>query len=133
MADLIALGTVLSVRICSGPSVPMRVGRVDATSAGPFGVPEPQQDLASHTASFAKQGFNVSEMIGLVACGHTIGGVHETEFPTVVAGLINSDNNTSGMQHFDDSFSKFDNHMYARDRSSSRLPHATMLTQPLYV
>lgn len=111
----------------------MRVGRVDATSAGPFGVPEPQQDLASHTASFAKQGFNVSEMIGLVACGHTIGGVHETEFPTVVTGLINSDNNTSGMQHFDDSFSKFDNHMYARDRSSSRLPHATMLTQPLYV
>lgn len=119
LADLIALGTVLSVRICSGPSVPMRVGRVDATSAGPFGVPEPQQDLASHTASFAKQGFNVSEMIGLVACGHTIGGVHETEFPTVVTGLINSDNNTSGMQHFDDSFSKFDNHIAVQWVNSS--------------
>ena len=109
MSDLIALGTVYAVRACTGPIIPFRAGRIDATEAGPKGVPEPQQDLASHTASFAKQGFNVSEMIGLVACGHTLGGVHEEDFPTIVYGETNPDNNTAGMQHFDDSFDEFDN------------------------
>ena len=111
VSDLIALGTVYAVRACSGPSISYRAGRIDATGPGSKGVPEPQGDLATHTASFAKQGFNVSEMIGLVACGHTLGGVHEQDFPTIAQGETNADNNTSGMQHFDDSFDSFDNHM----------------------
>ena len=111
MSDLIALGTIYAVRACSGPSIPYRAGRIDATGPGSKGVPEPQGDLATHTASFAKQGFNVSEMIGLVACGHTLGGVHEQDFPTIVQGETNADNNTSGMQPFDDCFDSFDNHM----------------------
>jgi hypothetical protein len=108
---MIALGTIYSVKICRGPSIPFRAGRTDASSAGPSGVPEPQQDIGSHIASFQNMGLIKEEMIGLVACGHTLGGVHEVDFPQTVHGAINS-SNTEGMVHFDDSFDTFDNHMY---------------------
>ena len=87
VADLIAMGTIFAYASCGGPnhaSIPFRGGRVDAKSAGPPGVPEPQQDLQSHTDSFRRQGFNQSEMIALVACGHTVGGVRKDDFPTIV-------------------------------------------------
>ncbi|KAB8294026.1 hypothetical protein EYC80_009485 [Monilinia laxa] len=79
-ADLIALSVVVASMSCGGPIVPYRAGRIDAIQAGVPGVPEPQQDLATHTAIFAKQGFNTSEMITMVACGHVLGG--ETIHPT---------------------------------------------------
>ncbi|KAI3619310.1 l-ascorbate oxidase [Moniliophthora roreri] len=84
LADTIAMGAVIGVAACGGPIVPFRAGRVDATAAGPPGVPEPQQDLASHTESFRRQGFTESEMIALVACGHTLGGVRREDFPEVI-------------------------------------------------
>lgn len=86
MADLIAMGAIVSVGACSRGKVliPFRAGRVDATKAGPLGVPEPQQGIDSHLAAFKRQGFNKAEMIGLVACGHTMGGVHAEDFPQVV-------------------------------------------------
>ncbi|KAJ3794689.1 heme peroxidase [Lentinula aff. detonsa] len=84
MADVIALGAVLAVAGCGGPIIPFSAGRVDATEAGPATVPEPQQDLASHTEAFRRQGFTPTEMIGLVACGHTLGGVRQVDFPLVV-------------------------------------------------
>ncbi|GAW08282.1 l-ascorbate oxidase [Lentinula edodes] len=84
MADTIALGAVLAVAGCGGPLIPFSAGRVDATEAGPATVPEPQQDLASHTEAFRHQGFTPTEMIGLVACGHTLGGVRQVDFPLVV-------------------------------------------------
>jgi hypothetical protein len=52
-----------------GPEIKFRGGRIDATEANKPGVPEPQQDLDAHIASFARQGFTQTEMIGLVACG----------------------------------------------------------------
>ncbi|KAJ7910621.1 heme peroxidase [Mycena leptocephala] len=61
---------------CSGPVIPYRGGRIDANVA---------DSLDSLKNNFAKQGFNVSEMIQLVACGHTLGGVRYPDFPTVVA------------------------------------------------
>ncbi|KAE9388479.1 heme peroxidase [Gymnopus androsaceus JB14] len=73
MADVIALGTVFAVSSCGGPFIPYSAGRVDATEGGPATVPEPQQDLATHIQLFQQQGFNQTEMIGLVACGHTLG------------------------------------------------------------
>ncbi|KAL0566622.1 hypothetical protein V5O48_015387 [Marasmius crinis-equi] len=85
MADIIALGTVLGVVSCDGPVIPYRGGRIDAISAGPPGVPQPHEDLASHTESFRRQGFTNEEMIKLVACGHTVGGVQSKDFPTVVS------------------------------------------------
>jgi len=86
MADLIALGAVLAAGSCSRGAVliPYRAGRVDAAGPGPSGVPQPDQDLAMHTAKFAKQGFNATEMIALVACGHSVGGVHGVDFPQIV-------------------------------------------------
>ncbi len=86
MADMFALAAIAAIGACSNGTVivPLRAGRVDATGPGPSGVPQPQDDLASHTASFARQGFNATEMIALVACGHTIGGVHGVDFPEIV-------------------------------------------------
>ncbi|KAK8040857.1 hypothetical protein PG994_013864 [Apiospora phragmitis] len=80
-ADLIALGVVTATASCGGPKVPLRLGRIDATEAGPAGVPEPKQDLDTHKKIFAKAGFNTEEMIAMVACGHTLGGVHHEDFP----------------------------------------------------
>ncbi|KAJ3768378.1 heme peroxidase [Lentinula raphanica] len=84
MADTIALGAIFAVAGCGGPLIPFSAGRIDATEAGPATVPEPQQDLASHTESFRRQGFTPTEMISLVACGHTLGGVRQVDFPLVV-------------------------------------------------
>ncbi len=85
-ADLIALGVVWGVASCGGPILPYRGGRVDATAAGRLGVPQPQEALAVQTERFRLQGFNTTEMISLVACGHTLGGVRNTDFPEIVPG-----------------------------------------------
>jgi hypothetical protein len=50
-----------------GDYIAFRGGRVDATQAGPPGVPEPQDTLAQHTADFARQGFTPLEMIQVSA------------------------------------------------------------------
>ncbi|KAK1222472.1 hypothetical protein PQX77_014678 [Marasmius sp. AFHP31] len=87
MADVIAIGTIFAYASCGGPnhtSISFQGGRVDAKSAGPPGVPEPQQDLQSHIESFRRQGFTQSEMIALVACGHTVGGVRKEDFLPIV-------------------------------------------------
>ncbi|KAJ3809546.1 heme peroxidase [Lentinula aff. lateritia] len=83
-ADTIALGAIFALAGCGGPVITFSAGRVDATEAGPETVPEPQQDLASHTEAFRRQGFTPTEMIGLVACGHTLRGVRQVDFPLVV-------------------------------------------------
>jgi hypothetical protein len=89
MADIIAVVAQATAQVCSDGviKIPFRAGRVDATEAGPSGVPEPQEDLASHKNAFSRAGFNVTEMIGLVACGHSIGGVHHTNFPEIAPDL----------------------------------------------
>lgn len=84
MADLIAMGVYTSVRSCGGPAVPMRAGRVDATEAGPPGVPQPQNSLFTFQNQFLRTGFDTPQMISLVACGHTLGGVHTANFPQIV-------------------------------------------------
>ncbi|KAM0261527.1 hypothetical protein ACHAQJ_002210 [Trichoderma viride] len=108
MADLFAIAAIMAVGSCSNGKViiPFKGGRIDAVGPGPSGVPEPQQDLATHTESFAKQGFNVSEMITLVACGHSIGGVHGVDFPEIVP---NPDTGTDNTVTFDTTTDDFDN------------------------
>ncbi|KAJ7476886.1 heme peroxidase [Mycena galericulata] len=110
MADILSLGVVLAIKNCGGPSIPYRPGRIDATEAGPPGVPQPQEPLETHIAEFARQGFSATEMIGLVACGHTVGGVHQIDFPLSVEGAITPDN-PEGVVHFDDTFDVYDNHI----------------------
>lgn len=75
MADLLAIGTVMSVHLCGGKYIPYSPGRVDATVEGTFGVPEPSTSLEETLAQFEQTGFNQSDAIALTACGHTIGSV----------------------------------------------------------
>ncbi|EKD18661.1 uncharacterized protein L3040_002086 [Drepanopeziza brunnea f. sp. 'multigermtubi'] len=105
ISDLIALAVWAAVRQCGGPLLTMRAGRVDATEAGPYGVPEPQENITSLTDKFARQGFNSEEMIALIACGHTLGGVHGAQFPTIVPDAGTAGNNFSTF----DSTTRFDN------------------------
>ncbi|KAJ8090247.1 hypothetical protein PM082_018843 [Marasmius tenuissimus] len=126
MADLLALGVYTSVRECSGPVIPFRAGRIDATAAGETGVPEPTTDLQTTIAQFEKAGFDKSEMIAMVACGHTLGGVHGNDFPD-----ITGDSNESSFPRFDSSTARFDNTVvteYFEGNTTNPLvvgPHAT--------
>ncbi|PPQ63742.1 hypothetical protein CVT24_004251 [Panaeolus cyanescens] len=83
-ADVVAVGAVFSIVACKGPFIPMRMGRIDAIAAGEPGVPEPHQEIEKHIDSFRLQGFSQTEMIELVACGHTLGVVESKDFPTIV-------------------------------------------------
>ena len=102
--DAIALGAVLSVAACGGPLIPYKAGRVATTSAGPPNVPEPHQDLETHTELFRRQGFSQTEMISLVACGHSLGGVRRADFPDILPPMEGIDNKLvlfDGTQEFD--------------------------------
>ncbi|KAK1726180.1 WSC domain-containing protein [Colletotrichum acutatum] len=105
---------------CGGARMPFRAGRVDASTAGPAGVPEPQTPLNTTLATFAKAGFSQSEMISLVACGHTLGGVHSRNNPHIT-GL---DPSPDTVTKFDSTFDDFDNRIateYIRGNTSNPL------------
>lgn len=105
MSDLIALGVYFSVRSCGGPAVPIRGGRIDATMAGPDGfVPQPQDGIGTFRNRFLRIGFNTAQMIQVVACGHTIGGVHSPEFSDLVPP-----GTPKGELSFDSTVAVFDN------------------------
>ncbi|KAK5447816.1 hypothetical protein LTS15_009315 [Exophiala xenobiotica] len=105
MSDLIGLGVYASVRACGGPVVPLRAGRIDATQAGAVGVPDPKDNRQKTAAQFARMGFNQQEMIQVVACGHTLGGVHSAQHLTIVP-----DGTTAlGTGDFDATNSTYDN------------------------
>jgi hypothetical protein len=108
VADLVAMGTVVSVGNCAGPKIPYRGGRIDATEAGPEGVPAPDTDLPTTLQFFANAGFNQVDSIGLTACGHTLGSVHHGGFPTVVDNSTVSPDNTQGASHLDSTKDQFD-------------------------
>ncbi|KAI1363587.1 heme peroxidase [Xylaria arbuscula] len=105
VADLLALGVYYAVRSCGGPVVPITAGRVDAKAAGPIGVPLPQNSAFTFENQFLRMGFSKTEMIQVVACGHTLGGVHETEFPQIVP--VGTTENGEGAM--DSTVAKFDN------------------------
>ncbi|KAJ7636412.1 heme peroxidase [Roridomyces roridus] len=110
LADALAIAAVLAIENCGGPEIAFRGGRVDASVPDAPGVPEPQQDLDSHIASFARQGFTSTEMIALVACGHTFGGVQHSAFPNIVNDF-NTTDDSEGVLHFDTTPITFDNNV----------------------
>ncbi|KAL8825896.1 MAG: hypothetical protein Q9191_004136 [Dirinaria sp. TL-2023a] len=119
MADIIALGVYTAVRTCGGPVVPVKTGRIDATEAGPPGVPLPQNSLYTFEQQFLRTGFNTTEMITVTACGHTLGGVHAEDFPQIVTAGSAPNN----FVHFD-STTKFDEKIaseYAAGKSTDPL------------
>ncbi|KAJ7929869.1 heme peroxidase, partial [Mycena leptocephala] len=97
-ADAIALGALIAIETCGGPEIAFRGGRVDAAAPNAPGVPAPEQGLDSHIAAFARQGFTQTEMIGLVACGHTFGGVQHSFFPNTV-NVLNDPTSTDNVAH----------------------------------
>ncbi|KAJ7185156.1 heme peroxidase [Mycena haematopus] len=110
VADVIALGAIMAFENCGGPEIPFRGGRVDAAGPNAPGVPQPQDSLDTHIADFARQGFTQTEMISLVACGHSFGGVQHSFFPDVVPDL-DDPTDTQSVQHFDSTFTNFDNNV----------------------
>lgn len=108
MSDLIALGVVTAVGNCGGPHIPMRGNRIDATVAGPSGVPEPETDLQTTLVDFSNAGFNEDDTIALTTCGHTMGGVHGNTFPQVVGTSAESSTNADGRVPFDETVGVFD-------------------------
>ncbi|KAI0167128.1 heme peroxidase [Hypoxylon sp. FL1284] len=105
VADLIALGVYYAVRSCGGPVVPVAGGRIDALEGGPIGVPLPQNTAFTFSQQFTRMGFDTTEMIQATACGHTIGGVHDNEFPEIVP--VGSTEN--GEVPLDSTVASFDN------------------------
>lgn len=108
VSDLIALGTVMAVGACGGPHIEMKGGRIDATAAGPPGVPEPETDIEDTLTDFSNAGFVTDDAITLTACGHTMGGVHHSTFPQAVPASAVSSTNTDGRIAFDETVSVFD-------------------------
>ncbi|KPM35197.1 hypothetical protein AK830_g11384 [Neonectria ditissima] len=105
MSDLIALGVYTSVRSCGGPAVAIRAGRRDATKKGRLGVPKPQDSVPAFQKHFEWMGFTHEEAIQVTACGHTLGGVHRSEFADIVA----PGSTTNGLAALDSSAAIFDN------------------------
>ncbi|KAF8215620.1 heme peroxidase [Mycena galopus ATCC 62051] len=126
MADFLVLGPIIAIEnwfnlssCCilslnwtrsGGPEIAFRGGRIDAAKPNKPGVPQPQQDLQTHISAFARQGFTETEMISLVACGHTFGGVQHKFFPDIVPKLKDP-NSTESVAHFDSTFVTFDNNL----------------------
>ncbi|KAF9880196.1 WSC domain-containing protein [Colletotrichum karsti] len=106
-SDLLAMSVLVASFSCGGIKIPFRAGRIDAQEAGPAGVPEPQTDLEATQAAFTKAGFSTQDMIAMVACGHSLGGVHSTDFPELVG--VEADPNNDTVAHFDVEFAQFDN------------------------
>ncbi|KUI64100.1 L-ascorbate peroxidase 5, peroxisomal [Cytospora mali] len=109
MADLVAIGTVMSMGLCGGHKVPYHPGRVDALEADPTtGVPAPETSLEETLLFFNRAGLNQPESIGLTACGHTMGSVHHGGFPQVVPASAVTPDNTNGGISFDTTRAVFD-------------------------
>ncbi|KAI0438704.1 heme peroxidase [Xylaria telfairii] len=119
MADLVALGTVMSVNLCGGRYIPFRPGRVDALGADhTTGVPEPGTSLQETLEQFERAGIDQAEAISLTACGHTLGSVHHSGSPEVSDDSMVSENNTNGGINFDSTRGMFDSrvvHEYIDD------------------
>lgn len=98
----------MAVAACGGPHIEMQAGRVDATAAGPSGVPEPETDIQDTLDDFSNAGFNTDDAITLTACGHTMGGVHHSTFPQVVPASAVSSTDTDGRVAFDETVPTFD-------------------------
>jgi hypothetical protein len=119
-SDLLALSVYTATRSCGGPIVPIRAGRIDATEAGDIGVPEPQDPTETFENQFLRVGFNSSDMIISTACGHTLGGVHAEDFPTIVLDGLTPNN----LALFDETGDVFDNKVvvdYLADNTTNPL------------
>ncbi|KAK0118511.1 hypothetical protein ONS96_011608 [Cadophora gregata f. sp. sojae] len=112
-ADFIAIGMAVSLLSCdpSQRMIKLRAGRIDATKAGPTGVPKAEDSFDKSNATFAKAGFSTKEMIQSIACGHTIGAVHRRNHPEIVLDdeVTGTDPEMDGADTFDTTPFVFEN------------------------
>lgn len=72
-ADLIALAAAKAVAVCGGPSIPVLVGRQDATAADPPGrMVSEKAGVEALKLNFADKGLGVKEMV-VLSGAHTLG------------------------------------------------------------
>lgn len=73
-ADLIAVGGAEAISLCGGPSIPVRLGRLDARLPDPQGrLPMESLDASALKKCFLQKGFSTQELVALSGA-HTIGG-----------------------------------------------------------
>ncbi|KAK2464444.1 hypothetical protein APHAL10511_003592 [Amanita phalloides] len=106
MADVITAAAYFALRKCGGPAIDVRAGRVDAQSGGTFGAPDPTETFHVHRMKFERANRNQTQMIQMIACGHSIGGVHGNDFPAVTLA-----SDPAFIAHFDSTFNVYDNHV----------------------
>lgn len=72
-ADLIALAGAEAVSLCGGPSIPIKLGRIDSLVPDPEGkLPEESLDATSLKQCFERKGFSTQELVALSGA-HTLG------------------------------------------------------------
>lgn len=72
-ADLIQLGAICAVQYCEGPQILFKMGRQDATEAGPVDrLPDPSKPEMM-TQVFHRMGFNDQQIVAIMG-RHTLGG-----------------------------------------------------------
>jgi L-ascorbate peroxidase len=136
-ADLIQMGSALSVELMGGPKIPMRYGRLDGFPVNPapppfglpdalppFGGPNPQDPAAHLRYVFYKYGMDDRDIVALSGA-HTIGRAFKDRSGTVEEGptdgtaytklgapeLLNS--KTMGGRSWTKNWLKFDNSYFA--------------------
>jgi hypothetical protein len=93
--DLLASSLVMSVARCADMRVPQRLGHKDAAETGIKGVLEAHTDLNTTRKRFETASLNEVDVITLIACGHSIGGVHSVDHPEMVSGPVSAENKAS--------------------------------------
>jgi catalase (peroxidase I) len=106
-ADLLALTLAISVARCGDIRVALRLGRKDATEASIEGVPEAHTDLDTTQKRFATISSDESEIVTLIACSHSIGGVHSVDYTDIVSSPITAENKAG----FDTTLGEIDNNV----------------------
>ena len=110
----------MAVGACGGPHVEFRAGRIDATSAGGTGTPQPETDIQDTLTFASNAGFNTDDFIALTVCGHSMGGVHKAQFPQVFPdNYSGSLDGSDGRDDFDETDATFDNTVASDYVSSS--------------
>ncbi|KAJ0971229.1 hypothetical protein J5N97_019188 [Dioscorea zingiberensis] len=73
-ADLISVAGAEAVALCGGPTIPIKLGRLDAREPDPQGkLPEESLDASGLKKCFLRKGFSTKELVALSGA-HTLGG-----------------------------------------------------------
>lgn len=73
-ADLVMLAGAYSVRVCGGPVVPIKIGRIDAQGPDPADrLPQENFNSVQLKATFQAKGFSTRDLVALSGA-HTVGG-----------------------------------------------------------